>query len=124
MMEIINEAVGKGLEMAMNDMVNDMVKNCPADEGFTRNTIRGEVRGNVIILYAGGAMEYIEFGTPPHEIRPKDKKALYWEGAEHPVKRVKHPGTRPNPVMRNAIHRGITDYIPNRIRQALEGIGG
>ena len=39
---------------------------------------------------------YVHEGTRPHEILPRIKKALYWEGAAHPVRRVWHPGTRPN----------------------------
>lgn len=31
--------------------------------------------------------------TPPHVIEPRHKKALYWEGARHPVRRVNHPGS-------------------------------
>ncbi len=31
--------------------------------------------------------------TPPHEILPVTKKALYWPGADHPVMRVMHPGS-------------------------------
>ncbi len=31
--------------------------------------------------------------TPPHEILPRHKKALFWEGAAHPVRRVNHPGS-------------------------------
>ncbi|HOE18771.1 MAG TPA: phage virion morphogenesis protein [Syntrophorhabdaceae bacterium] len=35
-----------------------------------------------------------QFGgkTPPTVIRPKNKKALFWPGAAHPVKSVKRPG--------------------------------
>jgi len=35
-----------------------------------------------------------QFGgkTGPVTIKPKNKKALFWPGAEHPVKSVKHPG--------------------------------
>lgn len=40
---------------------------------------------------------FVEFGTEAHIIEPRVKKALYWEGAEHPVKRVHHPGTSPRP---------------------------
>ena len=50
----------------------------------------------------GPEMDYapfVEFGTAPHAIYPKDKKALFWEGAEHPVKAVQHPGTAANPFM-------------------------
>lgn len=40
--------------------------------------------------------EYVYEGTKPHVILPRIKQALYWEGAEHPVKRVQHPGTKEN----------------------------
>ena len=46
---------------------------------------------------------FLEFGTPPHEIRPRFKKALSWRGALHPVKRVRHPGTRAYLVLTRAL---------------------
>lgn len=52
-------------------------------------------------------MEYsadIEYGTKPHEIQAKTAKALHFkkDGKDVFVKKVQHPGTKPNPVMRNA----------------------
>lgn len=46
----------------------------------------------------------IEYGTAPHEIRPNEQTALRFtkDGKEIFAKKVNHPGTRPNPVMRNA----------------------
>lgn len=32
--------------------------------------------------------------TRPHTIRPRAAQALYWPGAEHPVKKVDHPGSK------------------------------
>lgn len=46
---------------------------------------------------------YVELGTRPHEIRPRTKKALYWPGAQHPVAKVDHPGTQPQPYLRPAL---------------------
>lgn len=54
--------------------------------------------------------DWVVGGTRPHWIRPigistymgmviregSGKQALYWEGAEHPVREVFHPGTAPN----------------------------
>lgn len=37
---------------------------------------------------------FLEEGTPPHIIRARSKKALFWPGARHPVRSVRHPGTR------------------------------
>ncbi len=42
---------------------------------------------------------FVHEGTAPHEIMPKTKKALFWPGADHPVRKVNHPGTKPNPFM-------------------------
>lgn len=39
---------------------------------------------------------YVIKGTRPHDIYPVNAKALYWPGADHPVKVVHHPGTEAN----------------------------
>lgn len=46
---------------------------------------------------------YVEFDTKPHIIKPKDKKALFWKGATHPIKAVHHPGTKAQPFLRPLI---------------------
>ncbi|KOX10140.1 hypothetical protein [Nocardiopsis sp. NRRL B-16309] len=54
---------------------------------------------------------WIEYGTRPHEIRPRNKKALYWPGAAHPVGKVDHPGTAPTHNLAEALElaaRGTT----------------
>ena len=47
------------------------------------------------IKYARG----VEEGTSPHTIRAKNKKALYWKDAKHPVKSVRHPGSKAKPFL-------------------------
>ncbi len=42
---------------------------------------------------------YHQFGTAPYIIRPRQKKALYWPGAAHPVKQANHPGLRSRPFL-------------------------
>lgn len=38
---------------------------------------------------------YQDRGTKgPYEIRPRRKRALFWKGARHPVRRVRHPGLK------------------------------
>lgn len=47
---------------------------------------------------------FVHEGTKTHIIRPSSKKALFWPGAKHPVKKVNHPGIKPNKfVIRTAI---------------------
>lgn len=45
----------------------------------------------------------IEFGSPSHIIRAKGNKLLFWPGARHPVREVKHPGTPPFRVLGGAV---------------------
>lgn len=46
---------------------------------------------------------FVHGGHPAHIITPKVKKALYWEGAAHPVGMVRHPGYRGNPYLTDAL---------------------
>lgn len=55
----------------------------------------------------------VEFGTEPRVITPDDAEALYWPGAEHPVKKVQHPGTEPQPFMRPALQH-MVDIAPRK----------
>lgn len=46
---------------------------------------------------------FLEEGTSPHDIYPRNKKALMWKGAMHPVKVVHHPGMAARPFFQPAI---------------------
>lgn len=58
-------------------------------------------------LEIGSPLEYAafhQFGTSPYTIRPKNKRALHWPGAAHPVSgAVEHPGLPARPFL------GISD---------------
>jgi HK97 gp10 family phage protein len=57
---------------------------------------------------------YVEYGTPPHRIRPRKKKALYWDGAPHPMGLVRHPGAEEQPFMRPSLyHRRVIYKLPS-----------
>jgi len=38
-----------------------------------------------------------QLGSKPHVIEARNKKALFWPGAKHPIKSVNHPGLPPRP---------------------------
>ncbi len=70
--------------------------------------------GAGLVLRIGSAVGYarlLERGTPPHQILPREEKALFWtHGGErgwvvpgHPVASVNHPGTRPYLILRRAV---------------------
>jgi HK97 gp10 family phage protein len=85
----------------------------PVDTGRLRSSIRAIGSGGRLTFKVtiGTDVEYaadVEYGTAPHVIYPKDKKALFWPGAAHPVAKVNHPGTRAQPFMRPAIAQAET----------------
>jgi hypothetical protein len=55
---------------------------------------------------------FMEYGTLPHMIYPRRKAALFWPGARHPVRSVKHPGTPEFAFMRKALYQRRTVVLP------------
>lgn len=66
------------------------------DNGTFKNSITFTLIGNNEVLVHDGVTygKYLEFGTRPHLIKPKNKKALSFkiEGKSIITKLVKHPG--------------------------------
>ena len=61
----------------------------------------------------------VEKGSKAHVIRPKNKKALYWKGATHPVKQVNHPGSKAKPYLEPAFESEKDKFIEN-LKEAIE----
>lgn len=107
------------VDAAINDWLGDVIG--PAILGDARNyvhkrtgrlrdSLRAEVQGKVLRV---GSLDCnyatdVELGTAAHVILPRNKKALFWPGADHPVARVNHPGTPPNPYLRPALFQRRT----------------
>lgn len=74
----------------------------PVDTGNYQSGINYD-GANEVIAQANHSAD-IEYGTGAHIIGPVTAKALHFkkDGKEIFTKKVHHPGTRPNPVMRNA----------------------
>jgi HK97 gp10 family phage protein len=103
-----SDDVRRALVQTGVDVQNKAREHCPVDTGRLRSSIvhRIDGSGRVTGITVGTNVSYaadVEYGTAPHVILPKNKKALYWPGAAHPVSRVNHPGTRPRPFMRPAL---------------------
>lgn len=80
--------------------------------GEARRGIRGGVatRRGGFTLYLEHTVWYarfLEVGVQPHDIEADVKKALYWPGAPHPVKEIKHPGVRSRAVLVPSVDANI-----------------
>lgn len=110
-------------------------QNAPSKFGRLRQSVRekvGKLMGEISVNvdYAGA----VEFGTKPHIIKPKRKKALafkpgagfkFWdESGRVVVKSVKHPGTDPQPYLRPALEAEVghmTQALKKVIEDAAKG---
>lgn len=107
--EHVDEAVRELFEEKLGpDIAEDARRYCPKRTGDLAESIEHHIEDGDLIVSATGSEEhayaaYVELGTMPHVIRPKEKRALYWEGAPHPVGVVHHPGTKPQPFLRPAL---------------------
>jgi hypothetical protein len=76
----------------------------PWRTGFLTQSFRAELTTGMLRWFPTASYApFVEFGTKPHTILPKNAEALYWPGADHPVKRVNHPGTKPNAFMERIV---------------------
>lgn len=69
---------------------------------------------------------YVTEGTRPHLIYPRDKQALFWPGARHPVGVVHHPGTAANPFLERAAKQAgpaIEAEVARRLDMVASGGG-
>lgn len=107
----VDAAIDRWLEHDIGKAIlNDAQLLAPKDTGRLRDSLRAEVHGKVLRV---GSLDvnystYVELGTAPHVITPRNKKALYWPGADHPVAKVNHPGTAPAPFLRPALFQRRT----------------
>lgn len=101
-------------------------RNAPIKTGRLRGSLYrdfGPLRGE--IGYKASYAGYVHDGTSPYTIYPNGKKALYWKGASHPVKRVAHPGIRANPFLQRAVDDSGTEInkiFEVAVQSVLDGI--
>ena len=73
--------------------------------------------GGVYEIVVGSNLPYaraVHDGRPALTIYPRKKKALYWKGAAHPVKKVEQPARAGKPYLRDGLQLArpaITDLV-------------
>jgi len=102
--------------------VQELQRVAPVRDGFLRQNITSEVKGNIINITMPEYGLFLEFGSAPHIIRAKNAKALHWKdktGSDHFAKVVHHPGTTPQPFIRSTINTKLRDIIDTGLRAVL-----
>lgn len=96
-------------------------REAPARTGKLRGSIAYQAGGQYRYTIAAG-VPYdapVQRGSRPHIIRPVRGRALAWPGARHPVRSVRHPGTKANPYMARALRASLPE-----IRRIARAAGG
>ena len=105
-------------------MEAEAVRLVPVDTGNLKLSITSGVKGNQIWVGAGfhedvNYAAHVEYGTKPHIIRPKNKKALAFKGSKGEdvvVKKVNIPRIRPQPFLRPALFM-VEKQIPAIVKK-------
>lgn len=102
------------LIQASNHILAEMESRVPVKTGNLRTSLGIRVESNRVVIgpnerqapYAG----YVEFGTKPHEIKPKNPDGVLVfkiNGTKVFAKKVNHPGTRAQPYVRPAFEAWV-----------------
>ena len=89
--------------------------------GHLRRGIATDIKGLEATIHTSN-IKYapmVEYGTRSHIIKPKNKKALYWKGASHPVKSVRHPGSKAKPYLIPAFEKEKDTFVKN-LKEVIE----
>ena len=116
----VREAINKSTLSIESQAKSNLNKNGSFQTGHLMRSISHKVYINEGIVSANTKYaEGVEKGTRPHVIRAKKKKALYWQGANHPVKVVNHPGSRAKPYLIPALKSEQPKFIQN-LKEAVK----
>ena len=115
----VKEAIRKSTLSIESQAKTNLTNNGSVVTGHLRRSISHKVSMTEGIVSANTKYaEGVEKGTKPHIIRAKNKKALYWQGANHPVKVVNHPGSRAKPYLIPALKSEQPKFIQN-LKEAI-----
>ena len=80
---------------------SNLTSNKSVITGHLRRGLATDIKGLEATIHTSNIKyaRIVEEGTRPHTIRARGKKALYWKGAKHPVKSVRHPGSKAKPYL-------------------------
>ena len=91
----LTQAKAKGLEYSSQELIRVLMRNSPVDHVLLKSWFLDSLSSDEAVIKSPARYaEWVNDGTQPYTITPNSKRALYWEGADHPVKVVHHPGIK------------------------------
>lgn len=89
------QAKEQGMKYVSEELIRVLERNSPVDHGVLKKWFSESLGSDEVVIKSPAEYaQWVNDGTQPYTITPTSKKALYWEGADHPVRVVHHPGIR------------------------------
>ena len=101
----LTQAKQKGLEYSSQELIRVLMRNSPVDHGLLKSWFLDSLSSDEAVIKSPAEYaQWVNDGTQPYTITPTSKKALYWEGADHPVRVVHHPGIKGKHFVEDSIN--------------------
>ena len=121
--EQFREAKAQGLNYAAQDMTRFLMQNSPVDHGLLKQWFIESIDEEEAHIKSPAEYAiYQDQGTAPYLIESRWWNGyLYWEGADHPVKTVHHPGIKARHFVDQSFQE-LTPLVPGYFLKAMEEV--
>lgn len=116
------QAKARGLNESAQTLVRFLMQNSPVDHGLLKQWFIESMDDEQAVIKSPAEYAiYQDQGTSPYLIQSKRPNGyLYWEGADHPVKTVHHPGIKAKHFVQQSLDE-LSPLAPGFFLRALEG---
>ena len=115
------QAKARGLNESAQTLVRFLMQNSPVDHGLLKQWFIESMDDEQAVIKSPAEYAiYQDQGTSPYLIQSKRPGGyLYWEGADHPVKTVHHPGIKAKHFVQQSLDE-LSPLAPGFFLRALE----
>ena len=115
------QAKARGLNESAQTLVRFLMQNSPVDHGLLKSWFIESMDDEQAVIKSPAEYAiYQDQGTSSYLIQSKRPGGyLYWEGAEHPVKTVHHPGIKAKHFVQQSLDE-LSPLAPGFFLRALE----
>ena len=115
------QAKARGLNESAQTLVRFLMQNSPVDHGLLKSWFIESMDDEQAVIKSPAEYAiYQDQGTSPYLIQSKRPGGyLFWEGADHPVKTVHHPGIKAKHFVQQSLDE-LSPLAPGFFLRALE----
>ena len=115
------QAKARGLNESAQTLVRFLMQNSPVDHGLLKQWFIESIDEEQAVIKSPAEYAiYQDQGTSPYLIQSKRPGGyLFWEGADHPVKTVHHPGIKAKHFVQQSLDE-LSPLAPGFFLRALE----